>query len=434
MQKVPGCLCWPARRREKQGTTFAAVLGILAALVPAGLAHAQCQYSITALIEAPGCAPPFDDPSPVIPTAINDLGVVTGYILPCGLGNPRPFIWSGEMGLVLIPLPEGVSDATPADINSNNEIVGAMNEYSSEARAFHWKDDTWTDLGLLPGANQSRATAINDIGDIVGESSNIFVGPISACIWRDETMEQLWLPVGPFSHASDINDSSTVIGWMGNGGVGDSVGFISNSGIITEIHPLAGSNRADPVAITENGVVTGVSLIPVKEGFIPRRSWIFQNATLSDLGNLPTVNHRTLASDINDAIQIIGIATNPPPDNSSAPFLWQYGTLYDLRLLIEPPEDSEYLQSAVSINNEGQIIGHGGPYGVVITPVGQPLGDVNFDCAVDERDLVDVLENWGPNKAGNPADVVSSTTFAPPSDGRVDAADLAAVLGNWSSR
>ncbi len=53
------------------------------------------------------------------------------------------------------------------------------------------------------------------------------------------------------------------------------------------------------------------------------------------------------------------------------------------------------------------------------------------DGVVDAADLAFLLGAWGPG-AGC-ADTVTSSTFAPPPDGVVDAADLAALLGAWGN-
>ena len=52
------------------------------------------------------------------------------------------------------------------------------------------------------------------------------------------------------------------------------------------------------------------------------------------------------------------------------------------------------------------------------------------DGFVDAADLAYLLGEWGAN-LGSPADIVSSATFQPPPDGVVDAADLAYLLGEW---
>ena len=54
------------------------------------------------------------------------------------------------------------------------------------------------------------------------------------------------------------------------------------------------------------------------------------------------------------------------------------------------------------------------------------------DGTVDAADLAFLLGEWGMNR-GSPADFVTSATFEPPPDGAVDAADLAVLLGAWGA-
>jgi hypothetical protein len=54
------------------------------------------------------------------------------------------------------------------------------------------------------------------------------------------------------------------------------------------------------------------------------------------------------------------------------------------------------------------------------------------DGFVDGADLAFMLGEWGANP-GSPADLVTSATFQPPPDGVVDAADLAFLLGAWGA-
>ena len=54
------------------------------------------------------------------------------------------------------------------------------------------------------------------------------------------------------------------------------------------------------------------------------------------------------------------------------------------------------------------------------------------DGVVDAADLAFLLGEWGTNP-GSPSDIVDTRTFAPPPDGVVDAADLAWLLGSWGT-
>ena len=65
---------------------------------------------------------------------------------------------------------------------------------------------------------------------------------------------------------------------------------------------------------------------------------------------------------------------------------------------------------------------------IVTTSTFQPPSDGTVDAA----DLAFLLGEWGANP-GSLADFVTSETFAPPPDGAVDAADLAVLLGAWGA-
>jgi subtilisin family serine protease len=66
------------------------------------------------------------------------------------------------------------------------------------------------------------------------------------------------------------------------------------------------------------------------------------------------------------------------------------------------------------------------PADVVSSDTFQPPSDGQVDAA----DLAYLLGEWGVNPA-SPADTVDSATFQPPADGVVDGADLAFLLGAW---
>lgn len=416
----------PRRRRLPWTVPTAAVL--LLALLPAH-AQGQCQYEITAIIEGFPCG--GDNFAGLRPTAINDHGVVVGSRQPCNpLFNGRlPFTWSEETGYVGLQLPPGIADAEPLDINNHGEIVGLMDSTGPTGdRAFHYKDGVWTDLGVLPGHTQATAHAINDKGEIVGECYPL---GRTAFIWRDGVMEELKVPVGPRSYARDINHESSIVGLMGEALTTTSLGFLQTGAETTEIPPVENSTSSEARSVNRHDVVTGQSFIDVKDGWVPRRSWVFENGTLTDLGLLPGMN-RAIAEEINDAGQIIGNCSHAP-SNANAPFIWQHGQMIDLHTLIVPAKDVLLVNRVYAINNSGQIAGVDLFEAFVLSPVDRPLGDVNIDCAVDERDLIAVLSDWGPcEKPGSTlCDIVTSETFQPPGDAVVDGVDLAVVLGNW---
>lgn len=419
---------------KKWTLRYAVIVAMALSGLGAEEASAQCQYSISAVIEAPFDCGVLGAASTEV-TTMNDLGVVTGTYN-CVAGAPRPFMWSEEMGFVAIPLPEGMTFAIPEDINNNSELVGQMGD-GGPSRAFHYHDGVWTDLGVLPGAIHMGANAISDAGVIVGDATNGLTGLRIAFIWQDNAAVPIDLPLGPDSSAADINLTSTVVGYMGEGGSTDTLGFAWNRKFLFEIQPLAGSTYSEARGLNQHGVIVGASRFPMAKGPTEVRSWVFEANSLIDLGILPGTSS-TSASEINSAMQAIGTSFG----GGLVPFLWQSDELYDLRELVDNPYPDLRLRRVVSIADDGRLLVHAHDnaisrsVGVLLTPIGRTLGDVNIDCVVDERDLIDVLDDWGPEggKEGHLTDIVTSATFKPPGDGRVDGADLAVVLGNWTIR
>ncbi len=78
---------------------------------------------------------------------------------------------------------------TAVDINEQGQVVGdvAVDDPESFVHAFRWEDNVLTDLGVLPEAGQmgpygrellqTRAKAINDLGQVVGNSEPHFPDP-----------------------------------------------------------------------------------------------------------------------------------------------------------------------------------------------------------------------------------------------------------------
>jgi len=399
---------------------------------------AQCMYEVT-VVTGPPC---FPDPNISVGfEGINDLGQACGWQAICGqLGARRPLVWTEELGIVLLPLPEGATQGVANDINN---VLGSdgfgqvactlMFPALGAERGYLYHDGEWTDLGVLPGATHSRCSALNDSTEIVGECEFPFSDhPARAIQWIQGAISQVEFSRSPESSAGCLNEWRTIGGWIGES-------FIENEGVllvgdsVDAIPFLPGAFTGTPTAVNDADTTCGHSLIQVKSGPVPQRSWKYENGRLTDLGTLSgTV--RCIAEDINDTNQVIGTCFGEF-GCCNAPFLWQDSQLYRLRDLIDLPPQVLGFANVKAINNRGQIVGMSGgaSHGLILTP-NVPLGDVNIDCVVDERDLVAVLDDWGPDKHGHSTDMVTSSTFQPPGDGVVDGADLAVVLGNWTER
>src|SRR5262249_21389125 len=73
--------------------------------------------------------------------------------------------------------------------------------------AFLWENGVTTDLGMLAGVT-SRASAINDAGQIVGQFLPEWYGTYHTFLWMDGAMTDL----GESGAANDINQSGQIAG------------------------------------------------------------------------------------------------------------------------------------------------------------------------------------------------------------------------------
>ncbi|MCX5675447.1 MAG: PEP-CTERM sorting domain-containing protein [Planctomycetota bacterium] len=148
---------------------------------------------------------------------INSNGQAAGYAsTPTGSGGWRqyPVMWNnnGEMVDLSPAFPGGLGPYPEAtDINDSGQVVGYALPPPGE-HAFLWKNGVVTDLGALPGGNQSYAFAINNAGQVVGYSW-AYDGPHHAFLWEDGLMSPLaLLPGGQGTIAHDVNNLGQIVG------------------------------------------------------------------------------------------------------------------------------------------------------------------------------------------------------------------------------
>src|SRR3984893_5135431 len=123
--------------------------------------------------------------------------------------------------------------------------------------AFRWKDDVMTDLGALPGVNNSAAGSINARGWITGQSQSATIDPVvgipefHAVLWKHGQIIDLGtLDSGTESLGIYVNDAGQVIGFSTINTNPDPVGFfgfpthtfISQNGEKLDIGTLGGAN------------------------------------------------------------------------------------------------------------------------------------------------------------------------------------------------
>lgn len=196
---------------------------------------------------------------------------------------------------------------------------------------FLWQDGVATDLGALPGANNSAPSGMNAHGTVAGSSENGLVDPVinfpelDPVVWKDGRLIDLGTFGGTFGQANAINDGGQV------------VGFATNAIPV----PMKGGA---PVSIALFGCDVDLA-VPTQT-----RAFIWEGDSIHDLGTLGGTD--SCAVVINQRGQVAGYSFT---DSSSTPpvhpFLWQHGTMRDLGTL------GGTFALTFALNNRGEVAG-----------------------------------------------------------------------------
>jgi uncharacterized membrane protein len=420
----------------------AALVAVGCAGLAAASAAAQCHYEVSAIIAPEENCSPLPS-SIVFGRGMNAHGDVAGYYRPCAIGDERAFFWSESTGFLTLPTPPGVVQAYANDVNDSRMIVGShlINGVGWTGYVYDPKTRVFTYLQPLHdghGQTQTVSTvnAINNAGVAVGarliSKPGVTPAVTNAVIWDTNTGEVIDLGVGegPNSVAVDETDHNDAGGWSGGpflfSPATRALLWIGDEEVQLEILPGmiqnsvgAVNNQLDAVGTSGDGTPGGSShfywLDGVMAEFLP-----------------PEGYDRVTASDINDSRQIVG-SMRVEGTSTFHPHLWQHGAFHDLRTLIVDAPPNLTISGASEVLNNG-LIRAGGTLGssvvVVLTPTGQPMGDLNYDCRVDLHDLLILLDAWGPVPRANRRQAGPSADLN--GDGVVDVSDLLILLANWS--
>jgi probable HAF family extracellular repeat protein len=193
--------------------------------------------------------------------AINASGQVVGGS-DSATTAPNAFLWSKDRGMqALGVLPNGYySEAF--GVNNLGQVVGMSNTTRGNWHAFTWsKSSRIKDLGTLDSGRNTSATAngINDLGQIVGTSS---CGPtcVHAVLWTSSGMQDLGtLPGASSSGGLAINNKGQVVGQSGQAFVwSETTGMQDLNSLID---PASGWTLLWAFAISDAGQITGSGLI-----------------------------------------------------------------------------------------------------------------------------------------------------------------------------
>lgn len=253
-----------------------------------------------------------------------------------GLGNAQPSMLNVSNGFSL-PMPITYTSGAVCGINTAGEAVGEVVNAANGPQPISWIAGQ-PQLLTTGAMSNGLANSINNSGLIVGQISSAS-GSSQAAYWNGQTLTVL----PGFTSASAVNDNGDIV-VSGNYG-GHTGDFVWSNNSITAISSAAGDFSAR--SINNNGDVAGV--ITVSGGVSIASIW--KNGVSSLL-----LSNESISLDINDSDQIVGNAVNS--DGSAYAFTYKDGSAFNLNDLI-PSNSGWVLTEAVSINDDGVIVGNG---------------------------------------------------------------------------
>ncbi len=142
-----------------------------------------------------------------------------------------------------------------------------------------------TDIGVLGSGPHSQASAINNLGQVVGVSDTSGANTPHAILYSNGVLTDLgtFPGGGPTSYASGINDTGVIVG-IGSA-TSSAHGFSTTGGAFTDLGTLGSGTQSDGRAIANNGIIVGqVTLNGVGEG----RAFYYSGGVMTNLGDPST--------------------------------------------------------------------------------------------------------------------------------------------------
>lgn len=303
----------------------------------------------------------------------------------------------------------GVNDSLSFWINDADWIVGISENGSvdpltgfPEVQAVLWTPNS----GPIPmgdfGGHGSQANSINTSGHVVGMALNAIPDAFSQVMYflpaATQTRAFLWRPGGPMldlgtlggpdANALVINDHGQVAGSSftdsivnATTGIPTEHPFLWKNGTgMIDLHTLGGTlavpgnlSGAGGIVLNNRGQVAGTSYLSGDQTWHP---FLWEQGTMKDLKTLGGENGEAYA--LSESGYVVGRADVSPGSPMHHAFLWKNGEMTDLQTL--PPCLNS---TANSVNTVGQVVGDTGrcPGGAeghpFISERGEPMVDLN---------------------------------------------------------
>jgi len=310
---------------------------------------------------------------------LNERGQVVGQVANIAQGVEAHAVLWDQGKATVIALPDGLQYGVACAINDAGVVVcgSEILNYGRRGfdisglpeRAFQWHGGRLTELveqvdDVLAFLNASEARAINNQGQIAGTFCR---RPV---IWTHGTAAALPMPPKYlFGAASALNERGDAVGYVLDEQKRLAARWTGGTCQLLPIDPTYDQSLA--LAVNAAGQAVGSC---GSKGSYYNAACLWDNGRLLPLPGLEGGVWINQAMDINDQGQIVGYGVQNGAYLHAV--LWEGRLPCDLNTLI-PQETGLVLMKAVAINNRGQIAGEardarGHIHAVLLTPLAQP--------------------------------------------------------------
>jgi len=244
---------------------------------------------------------------------ISAAGTAAGWSDLSGDASHHAFIYNGATMFDIGTL--GGSNSVAYAINGAGQVVGEAGISSDVGHAFLFQGVTMTDLGAPYGpGSPGYAHDINGAGMVVGSGAGISPGnsysTSVAFLYDGTTMQSLGI-ASDYSSATAINDLGQIVGWM-NETPDPRHAFLYEDGVVTDLGTLGEGSWQSSLAndINAGGLIVGESRISNAE--LPH-AFIHDGTEMIDLNDLLDPQAGWIlysAQAINSSGQIVGYGSH----------------------------------------------------------------------------------------------------------------------------
>lgn len=322
----------------------------------------------------------------------------------------------------------GTTNANAQRINDLGQVVGNS---SNPSRGFFWDNCTLADMG--GDFTSITPFSLNNAGIACGSAAQSG-GPLRAFLWYDGSFLDLGTFGGAASEAYGMNEFTQVVGWAALPD-GTAHAALWTNGMMIDLGKPEGTLASSAAEINHKDQIAGQA-VSAQTGVL--QAFLLENGEFMMLGTLPGYALGSYSGGINDSRQICGTSIANANETIAQAFLWENGSMTGLGTL--------YGLSSYSrqVNNLGQTVGRvgNGLQRRAFIHQGSTMADLNHLIPsgtgwtlMVARDINDAGQIVGLGMRGG---VFKAFLLSPPvsncilgdvnCDGCVDDADLLAIL------